>query len=320
MTIVAGIDEAGYGPLLGPLVVAASAFRIADGGKERDLHALVDDSAALADGLPVADSKRLYHGRRSLAAIETSTLGHVVLARGLLPVTLGGLLEQVAIDLTADEHRALPWYAGRLTEMTLPRDADCAEVVQRAERHGARLAKRGLAVAGLFVAPVPVPRFNRTSAAAGSKAFTLFHATGRLIETLAATYADDELLIHIDRQGGRIHYGDLLQTFFPFAPLVTLGEQRSESRYRLQWPGRPSVEIRFRVKADDSRAPVAVASIAAKTVRELFMHCLNEWFIERLPGLAPTAGYAVDGKRFLDEVTGLLKREGIDHDLFVRCR
>ena len=319
MTIVAGIDEAGYGPVVGPLVVAASAFALQPGAKESDLHRLVDDPVALADGLPVADSKRLYHGRGSLAALETSTCGHVVLARGVLPVTVGGLLHE-AVDLDAAELEQLPWYAGALLQQALPREAEPATVLARAAAHGERLAARGVAFAGLFMAPVPVPRFNRLSSAAGTKAFTLFRATGRLIERLVAAFPHDELLVHVDRQGGRIHYGDLLQTFFPLAPLTTLRERPAESSYRLQFPGREPVHIRFRVKADGSKAPVAVASVAAKTVRELFMRRLNAWFVERIPGLAPSAGYGSDGQRFVADVSPWLASQRIDRALLVRCR
>ncbi|RKY20417.1 MAG: hypothetical protein DRQ55_07725 [Planctomycetota bacterium] len=318
-TIVAGIDEAGYGPLIGPLVVAASAFELQAGGSERCLHRLLDDKRAGKSGLPVADSKRLYHGGGSLAALELSALGHVTLARGVLPVNAGGLLEG-ALDLPRDELAELPWYGQDLAAAPLPVDADPAELRERARTHAERLASRGARCVAMLAAPVPAPRFNRVTSAAGTKAFTLFRATGCLIEALVARFADDELVIHIDRQGGRIHYGDLLQTCFPLATLTTLEERRPESSYRLCFPGRAPVQVHFRVKADDSRAPVAVASALAKLLREVFMRRLCAWFAEQLPGLRPSAGYGSDGQRFVAEVEPLLAARRLPRELLVRCR
>lgn len=318
-TIVAGIDEAGYGPLLGPLVLAASAYRLQPGAKESDLDRLVRDKGQLKLGLPTADSKLLYHGGGSIERIELSTCGHVVLARGLLPVTVAGLLE-LAIDLPPGELAELPWYAERLPALSLPRRAALDAIIERTNQHRGWLARRGARFDGLILAPVLVPRFNRISTAAGTKAFTLFRTTARLIETLVARYPDDELVIHIDRQGGRIHYGDMLQTCFPLAPLSIVSEERAQSSYQLNWPGRPAVRIDFSIKADSARAPVALASVAAKTLRELFMECFCSWFIERQPGLTPSAGYGTDGRRFLDEVTELLAAESIDLSQVERCR
>jgi ribonuclease HII len=319
MTIVAGIDEAGYGPLLGPLVVAASAYRLAPGAKEAALDRLVRDKAQLKRGLPTADSKQLFHGGGSIERIELSTLGHVVLAQGLLPVTIGGLLS-LAIDLPDDELAELPWYAGRLAPQSLPRRAAFEAVIERADQHRQWLTKRGATFEGLILAPVLVPRFNRITGAAGTKAFTLFITTCRLIETLVQRYPDEELIIHIDRQGGRIHYGDMLQTCFPLAPLTTVSERPAESVYQLDWPRRAPVRIDFRVKADAARAPVAMASVAAKTLRELCMECFCSWFTERRPELAPSAGYGTDGRRFLNEVTDLLRAESIPLSMVERCR
>jgi ribonuclease HII len=319
MTIVAGIDEAGYGPVLGPLVVAASAFRLDDGAQERDLHRLVDDKTARRVGLPVADSKRLYSSGKTLAQLELSALGHVMLARGVLPVTAAGLLAD-AVDLTDDELDELPWYGRALGETHMPKDVEAGEILDRAAAHVERLADRGCACVGVWVAPVPVPRFNRITAAAGTKAFTLFRTAGRLIETLVAAFPHEELLIHVDRQGGRIHYGDLLQTFFPMAPLTTIKEQPPESSYRLSFPGRAPVHVRFRVKADGSRAPVAVASAAAKLVRELFVRQLCGWFASKDETLAPTAGYGTDGQRFVTQAAAALAAHALPRELLVRCR
>jgi len=322
--VVAGIDEAGYGPLLGPLVMAASAYRLAPGAQEEHLHSLLDDRPQQAQGLPTADSKQLYRGgtksgRGSLERIELSTYGHLFLAHGALPTTIAGLLPHT-LDLSPDELAELPWYGARLGQVTLPRRGSAAEITARAEQHRQWLSQRGARFAELIIAPVLVPRFNRISAAAGSKAVTLFATTCRLIETLIERFPQDELIIHIDRQGGRIHYADVMQANFPMAPVEVLGEARARSSYRLHWPKRPPVAIDFSIKADSSFAPVATASIAAKTLRELFMERFCAWFAERLDGLAPSAGYGTDGRRFLNEVTELLRAEKIPLSQVERCR
>lgn len=304
MTVVCGIDEAGYGPSLGPLVVAGAAFRLEPGAREAALHRLLQLGEA-AGGLRIDDSKRLWTGPRSLALLETSVLGHVALARGLLPLRVETLLEG-AVDFAAAELAELPWYAGRLPSTRLPRRADPAELLARAGRQAELLADRGLACAGLAVAPVPEPRFNHVTQVHGSKAWPLFLAAARLMEAFLARFPHDELVIHVDRQGGRQRYGELLQGFFPLAPLTVLRERPAESAYRLAPPGRPPVVVQVRVKGDSSRAPVALASLLAKYVRELFMESLNAWFSERRPGLQPTAGYPQDARRFLDDVAGLL--------------
>jgi len=349
--VVAGIDEAGYGPLLGPLVMAASAYRLAPGAHEDHLHGLLADKAQQAQGLPTADSKLLYRGRHrgrhqvghrgrrpgrsqgdkratrganelglgSLEPIELSTYGHLLLAKHALPSTVADLLSH-AIDLSPDELTELPWYGAPLCETTLPRRGPTSEITARAEQHREWLSQRGARFAELLVAPVLVPRFNRLTAAAGSKAVTLFATTCRLIESLIERFPQDELIIHIDRQGGRIHYGDVMAGNFPMAPVDVLGESRARSSYRLHWPQRPPVMIDFSVKADSSFAPVATASIAAKTLRELFMERFCAWFAERMDGLVPTAGYGTDGRRFLNEVTALLHAEQIPLSQVERCR
>lgn len=306
MTVVAGIDEAGYGPSLGPLVVAASAWRLEGGVRERALDRLIA-LAERAGGLAIDDSKRLYRVRGDLARIETSVLGHVVLARGVLPLRVERLLDG-AVDLHRDELEELPWYRGRLLRTALPRAAVVAEVLERAARQAELLADRGLALLDVHVAPVIEPRFNHQVRQYGAKSWPLFLATGRLVDRLMSAHADDELVVHVDRQGGRTHYGELLGGFFPLAPLRTLRERPDESVYRLEPASRPPVTLHFHVRGDGRHAAVALASVVAKTVRELFMESLNAWFAEQVPGVRPTAGYPQDARRFLADVEPVLDR------------
>ncbi|MFM8817867.1 MAG: hypothetical protein ACKOHI_08385, partial [Phycisphaerales bacterium] len=64
--------------------------------------------------------------------------------------------------------------------------------------------------------------------------------------------------------------------------------------------------------------PIALASMAAKFARELHMRRLNAFFARHVPGLAPTAGYVQDGRRFLDDVGAAAKRLGIAREALVR--
>jgi ribonuclease HII len=306
VTVVAGIDEAGYGPSLGPLVVAASAFCLERGVRESVLDRLIGLSER-AGGLAIDDSKRLYRGRGDLARVETSVLGHVVLARGVLPLRVERLLDG-AVDLHRDELEELPWYRARLLATALPRAALVPEVLERAARQAELLADRGLAVLGLHVAPVIEPRFNHQVRQYGSKGWPLFLATGRLIDHLMTAHPEDELVVHVDRQGGRTHYGELLGGYFPLAPIHTVRERTDESVYRIDAGNRPPVTLHFHVKADGKHAPVALASVLAKTVRELFMESLNGWFADQVPGVRPTAGYPQDARRFLADVASVLDR------------
>jgi hypothetical protein len=50
------------------------------------------------------------------------------------------------------------------------------------------------------------------------------------------------------------------------------------------------------------------------------MSVLNAWFAARLPGLKPTAGYYVDGHRFLADVEEIVDREQLPRERLIRCR
>jgi hypothetical protein len=54
--------------------------------------------------------------------------------------------------------------------------------------------------------------------------------------------------------------------------------------------------------------------MAAKYVRELAMAAFNEFWAERVPDLAPTAGYPVDAKRWRTEAAAAVAAAGIPAD------
>src|SRR3954447_19363181 len=111
--ILAGIDEAGYGPLLGPLVVGACAFEVPDDGQQlclwKRLTKVVSKKGA-KDGrkLHINDSKIVYAPADGLKQLERSVLS-IASCVHQHPDDLNGLLRCVA-EHALDELAEHRWY------------------------------------------------------------------------------------------------------------------------------------------------------------------------------------------------------------------
>ena len=257
---------------------------------DRDLFPILDGDWALgifenSDGF-VADSIGLPLGL--MFTVETSD-----------EAQLSALLQRHSVR--GDPRADYPWYG------------DVSDDVPAA-------IERPRALRSIHFNPVCEGEFNAGCAREGSKGTVLFRETMRVLQAaLADVPAGADVDVLCDKHGGRSQYAELLMAELGPTNLMTVCESRKESSYRIEAGGR-KLRVRFMAKADANDAPVALASMAAKYVRELFMEALNNYFAERQKGLRPTAGYAVDGRRFLGDVAPLLEDLGIDADNFVRQR
>jgi len=176
---------------------------------------------------------------------------------------------------------------------------------QLAELRALKAAGAGECVAQA-PSPVPGPRGSRAVAQPG-----------------AAVPHDGErggLAVTIDRLGGRKDYIPLLSESFPESMAVEeQGTDGKGSIYMLVGNG-PATALLFREKADRDYPAVALASMAAKYVRELLMARFNRWWGAQLPGLKSTAGYPVDAKRWLAETTEIRQELGVGDAGLVRSR
>lgn len=308
--IQAGIDEAGYGPLLGPLVTALSAFRTPRRIDAWDALADVvarEPVSAEGDRIAVADSKLVHRAGHGFAAIETTALAFSGFASGgSVPTTASELLRRHGVG-SAPCIDALPWYAQALERFELPLVASPQRVATMTRRLCEAAARARIEPVALAVRPVLENDYNDQCERLQSKARVLFAANVDVLEALLARARTrgEALRVLCDRHGGRQHYGDLLQLAFPLRGVTTKLESKPRSTYAVG-RGDDAFEIEYAIGAEALAFEVALASILAKYLRELFVEALNRWFVARVPHLTRTAGYYTDGLRFLED----LEREG----------
>jgi hypothetical protein len=194
----------------------------------------------------------------------------------------------------------------------------------------ATLAKTGIALAALRVEAIAARDFNAQAARVGNKATINFMAAMRHVDAVRRTAAarGADAWIALDRQGGRTAYLDPLRTSFPDARIRVLEESDATARYRLEFPAGAgagtaalpahAATVSFEMGGEERNLPIALASMAAKLARELHMRRLNAYFAEHVPGLAPTAGYVQDGRRWMADVGAAVERLGIADAELVR--
>ena len=324
MPYVIGTDEAGYGPNLGPLLIAATVWRVPGDPCKCDLYKLLKKSVCAEgdDGerrrLWIADSKAVYKSGHGLADLERGTLAAVASAqRGprAIPDTCRAVWS--AFDPLADEHhRMAPWPVHFHGEVPLAAQRD--ELRRAADALKGDAAAAGVTLEAIRATAVYPERFNALTAELGTKGEVLSRLTLTLVAELLATLDDEPVLILCDKHGGRNHYVGLLQDIFIEHIVEVLDERRAESRYR--W-GKPDcrTEIRVRVKSE-AFLPVALASLSAKYLRELAMRAFNDFWCAHVPEFRPTAGYPVDARRFKDAIAAAQQSLGIDDHALWRNR
>lgn len=319
MPLVVGIDEAGYGPTLGPLVVAASVWRVAPAHIDADywqlLRGCVVRSARRGEWrVAIDDSKQAYDRKSGIHTLERSVLA-VARVAGLPTHTLSDLLGALGADVAVMQE--MPWYA-RLN-VPLPLGAAHSKYEAVADRLSATMDAAGARCIGLAACVVGERRFNQRIAATRNKAAVLLEQVLRLIDRATGSAGDSDVHIHVDRLGGRSEYRSLLAPAFPDRHVHELAKSESSSRYRLA-SERSDWHVDFSIEADQRHMPVALASMTAKYVREALMTRFNAFWRELMPALRPTAGYYVDAQRFLADIEPVLPQSGLSVEQFVRAR
>jgi hypothetical protein len=307
MTLVIGTDEAGYGPALGPLVVAATAWRVA--ASPDDAEAVLERAvaAAVATGGPAwADSKQVYRAGAGFAALERGALVGVALATEATPENWPSLARALG-PISPPSPRG-GWERLGAVSVTASDPETKASV-------GAALARHGVVLERIVCRGIYPAEFNALLATGANKSDVLSQATLDLAADLRSTAASEPTLVWCDRHGGRKRYGGLVARHFD-TPLVEAREETPERSVYVVPPTagvHDSCRVEFCV-GGEARAPVALASMAAKYVRELAMQAFNDFWCRQADGLNPTAGYPVDAARWRRDAAAAILATGTRED------
>jgi ribonuclease HII len=319
MAVLVGIDEAGFGPILGPLVVSSSTFSLPRRLIKADLWRTLRKSVGnrrkhLAGRLLITDSKKAYSKSLGIKHLQRTVLACL---RCLYkePATLTELLTMLCPDFL-ERLETYPWYKEADSYDILADEADMAIASAVLKSN---LASNGIELLTLRSYCLDVAYYNKMMGSVKNKARVLFTATSKLIKRAFDNFADDELQIVIDRQGGRVRYRKILQQMFPNMELKILRESTAASSYELK-AGRKKMRLHFAVDADERFLPVSLASMVSKYLRELLVTSINRYFAGFGADLRPTAGYWKDGLRFIEELKTNIPNVRYDSNQLIRCR
>jgi hypothetical protein len=323
--IVCGIDEAGLGPLLGPLTFGYSAFRIPSAGG--DLWARLEGEVAHtaregADRVVVADSKKVYaRNPRGRQRLETTSLAFLAQLEGGRPTCGADLLRTPPPELrprAADIERH-PWYARLAEELPIWMPAERLAIRAARLRRALEATQIELLDAGVRV--VPELELNRSFEETDNKSTSVMAIVLGILRHFWQSFADEGVRVVVDRQGGRWHYGRVLHQAFGGTILKVIVESPQLSRYILEEPrtGRRML-VTFAERGEERAFTVALASCIAKYTRELCMEAFNAFFRELQPDLRPTAGYTTDGRRWVEEAAPALAAAHLPERTLIRER
>jgi ribonuclease HII len=319
-TVLVGIDEAGLGPILGPLIVSAASLTIPTDGLKDRLWGLLAESVGaekkhLAGRLLICDSKKAYTPSTGIKFLEKTVLSSLSCIYGKVPASIAELVDMLCPACKA-RLAGYPWHKEFGNQ---PIEFNRDDIAIAAGALTKNLEKIGVSLAGLKSFCFDVAYYNEMVQKVNNKSTVLFWAVCSLVDEIIKSSQHRNYYFIIDRQGGRTRYTRQLRLMFGEMELKVIKETDSLSSYELSTSYK-KVRIDFAVKADSVFLPTALASMTSKYLREQLMASFNSYFIEKCSQLKPTAGYWTDGKRFINDLKTIAPQIQFDPSQLIRCR
>jgi len=322
--LVIGVDEAGYGPSMGPLTICATAWRVPMSfDADQMTHGLKPEFLTKplqldSIHIPIGDSKKIHQGK---LAAEGLLLGSRFIA-----YLIDGKIEddwdhRIKCFAREDWKRLskIPWYGKVQSKHSRSLNEAIADQPCYFEAAATKLKSSSIELVGVQSRVIDEIEFNRHIDLTGNKSILLSESTLTLVkDVIMAISTKSELIeVYCDKHGGRNRYQSILTHIFDQEWFSIEIESQGCSRYTANWNGH-LIQIQFKVEGD-SIFPSAAASIIAKWTREDLMERLNAFWQENiLDGVKPTAGYYVDAMRFAEQIQASARRLRLDRDSWWR--
>ncbi len=322
--LLVGVDEAGYGPSMGPLTICATAWRVPISFDACEMSQLLEPEflakpiKPTSTHVPIGDSKKIHREKLAVEGLLLGARFQCFAMDGAIPLDWDSRFASFARQ---DWERLvkIPWYAERPSSSTEMLDKTILDQPAYFRAAIDKLTTHMIALVGVRMRVVDEIEFNQQVDRTGNKSTLLSEASLALIKQVVSEFATrgEAVEVYCDKHGGRNRYQAILTYMFDEEWFGIEIESRGCSRYVAKWDGH-AMQIQFKVDGD-SIFPSAAASIVAKWTREELMARLNGFWQENvIGGLAATAGYYVDALRFAKQIERNALKLGLDRELWWR--
>ncbi len=312
-----GIDENGYGPVLGPLVVTSTSLKLQSKSlaPAPDLWRLLGikkDPGLNSKGLFVCDSKTVFNASRKKELVaEETVLAFFHLCFGFLPESADQFLKKVIDPETAAyKPSCFCWK----NDLNLGLNAERRKnILKNAEKMGKKARQKGVTL--------EKPRCFLLCPYLFNNGLKNRNKSGLVLDAglnLLRHHSDDELfLARLGKVGGLRYYRDHISAFFgPQFTITLTREEKSNSTYKLSKNGKAAGTITYLQDGEENSFLISLSSLFGKYARDLFWKKTREFF--NLPNYHASGYRDHLTKRFIRETEGLRKELNIPDDCFLR--